>query len=195
MLINGLLLGLSTGIFCLSYCIPIYVPLLLTEERNKIQIWWVFLKFTLGRLIAYIIFGAIVGWAGSQLTGVLFQKAVSAAMILLAVILIAYSLGLTIPQSKFCHYLKKIKVPFWLGFFTGINICPPFLLALTYGFKTEGIISGILFFSAFFLGTTIYTAPFTFTGLLSQNKILRQIGTFSAFLVGIIFLVMGMRGL
>lgn len=195
MLINGLLLGLSTGIFCLSYCLPIYIPLLLVEKRNKIQIWWVFLKFTLGRLIAYIIFGAVVGYLGSQLTGVFFQKTISLAMVVLALIMIAYSLGLTIPQSKLCHYFKKIKVPFWLGFFTGINICPPFLLALSYGFKAGGIISGILFFTAFFIGTTIYTAPFTFAGYLSQNKILRQIGAFSTFLVGIIFLILGLKGL
>ena len=194
MLINGLLLGLSTGIFCLSYCVPIYIPLLLAEKRDKTQIWRVFLKFTLGRLIAYIIFGAVVGYLGTRLSGAFFQKTISAAMIILALTLIAYSLGLTIPQSKFCHYFKKIRVPFLLGFLTGINICPPFLLALTYGFKSGGVIDGILFFTAFFVGTTIYTAPFTFAGHLSQNKILRQIGTLSAFLVGIIFLILGLRG-
>ncbi len=195
MLINGFLLGLSTGIFCLSYCLPIYIPLLIVEKYDKIQIWWVFLKFTLGRLIAYIIFGAIVGYLGNRLTGLLFQKTISLAMIILALLIIAYSLGLTIPQSKFCFYFRKIKVPFWVGFLTGINICPPFLLALSYGFTTGGIISGILFFFAFFVGTTLYTAPFTFAGYLSQNKILRQIGTFSAFLVGIIFLILGFKGL
>lgn len=195
MLINGLLLGLSTGIFCLSFCIPIYVPLLLVEERKKRRIWWVFLQFTFGRLLAYIIFGAIVGYLGSRLTGETFSKITSLMMLVLAGLLIAYSLGLTIPKSKFCHYFKKIKIPFWLGFFTGINVCPPFLLALTYGFQSGGIISGVLFFTAFFFGTTLYLIPFTFAGLLSQNKILRQMGNVSAFFVGIVFLFLGLKGL
>ena len=188
-IINGLLLGLSTGIFCLSWCIPIYAPLLLVEKRKVKTSLWVFLKFSLGRLTGYILFGAAVGFLGSKISGNIFQLVINLSMILLAGLMITYAFGLTIPQSKFCKIYKKIKPAFWLGFLTGINVCPPFLLALTQGLASAEVIKSILFFIMFFLGTTFYIFPFTFLSFFSNKKILRQIAQISAVIIGLVFLI------
>ena len=195
MIIKGLLLGLSTGIFCLSWCIPIYTPLLLSSKRSKKEIWLGFIKFSLGRLIAYAIFGMIVGFLGNLLTSPFVSKIISWAIIILAVLMIVYALGLTVSKTKLCRLCKKTKILFWAGFLTGINICPPFLLAITSGLKTGEVISGILYFLAFFIGTTIYLIPFTLLGYFTKLKLLNQIATYSALLVGIIFLIYGLKGI
>ncbi len=195
MIIKGLLLGLSTGIFCLSWCIPVYIPLLLSTQRSKKEIWLAFIKFSLGRLIAYLLFGLIVGYLSSFLTGSIVSKVVSWAIIILAILMIFYALGLAVPKSKFCHVFKKTKVLFWAGFLTGINICPPFLLAVTSGFKTGQVIWGMLYFLAFFIGTSIYLIPITLLGYFSKLKLLNKIATYSAILVGLIFLIYGLKGI
>jgi sulfite exporter TauE/SafE len=195
MIIKGILLGLSTGIFCLSWCVPIYTPLLLSTPKSKKEIWLAFLKFSLGRLIAYLLFGLVVGYLSSFLTSLIVSQVISWAIVILAILMIFYALGLTVPKSKFCHVFKKTKVLFWAGFLTGINVCPPFLLAVTSGLKTGEVISGALYFFAFFIGTSVYLIPITFLGYFSKLKLLNQIATYSAILVGLIFLIYGLKGI
>jgi len=187
-LLNGLLLGLATGIFCLSYCAPIYLPQLMAQ-KNKYQGWSVFFKFNLGRLIAYAIFGAVFAWLGAQFHVQFLQNFARWIIIILSILLILYGLGLTLPKLRWCAWTKKIQLPFISGFLLGINICPPFLLALTYNFQLGGILNGIAFFIMFFLGTTVYLIPITFLGYFSNIKWIRQAGRIAAIAVGIIFLI------
>jgi len=195
MILNGFLLGLSTGLFCISYCLPIYAPILLAESRTKKQTWFVFVKFTLGRFIAYILFGAVVGFLGSKISNSIFSTIITIAVIILSCLLILYALGFALPKAKFCKLFKKVKPPFLFGFLTGINVCPPFLLAMAYTFKSGDILGGIFFFASFFVATTLYIAPFTFLGYLSKTKLLTQIARVAAFVVGLIFLVIGLNSI
>lgn len=48
---------------------------------------------------------------------------------------------------------------FILGFLTGINVCPPFILAFSDAAFFTDIFSSILYFIAFFIGTAIYFMP------------------------------------
>jgi len=185
--INGFLLGLSTGIFCLSYCAPIFLPQLMSQ-KDKLKGWGVFIKFNLGRLVAYIIFGAVFGWLGAEHHSQFLQYFTRWIIIILSILLILYGLGLTLPKLKWCAWTKKIQLPFVSGFLLGINICPPFLLALTYNFQQAGIISGVIFFIMFFIGTTVYLIPLTFFGLLTNKKWIRQSARLAAIIVGLIFL-------
>jgi len=186
-LFNGLLLGLSTGIFCLSYCAPIFLPQLLSQT-DKLKGWGVFLKFNSGRLLAYIIFGALFGWLGAQIHAQFLQNSVRWVIIILATLLILYGLGLSLPKLKWCAWTKKIQLPFISGFLLGINICPPFLLAVTHNFQIGGILNGIIFFIMFFIGTTVYLIPLTFLGHFSHIGWLHQAGRIAAIAVGLIFL-------
>ena len=186
-LINGFLLGLSTGIFCLAYCAPVYIPQLLSES-DKRQGWMVFIKFNSGRLIAYIIFGALFSWLGLQAHADFLQRFSAWIMILLSILLLLYGLGMSLPKLKFCALIKKAKVPFISGFLLGINICPPFLVALIYNFQSANVISGIMFFVAFFVGTTLYLIPITFLGLLNRLTGIKQAARLAAIIVALILL-------
>jgi len=51
---QGMLLGLSTGIFCLITCAPVYVPFVLSEDRKLQQNIMAIGEIAIGRLIAYL---------------------------------------------------------------------------------------------------------------------------------------------
>jgi len=158
---NALILGFSTGIFCLAYCGPIYLPQLIAQ-KDKYKGWGVFLQFNAGRLMAYIIFGAIFGWLGTQVHIQFLKTYTQWIIILLASLLILYGLGLSLPKIK------------W---------------ALVHNFQTGGVINGIIFFLMFFIGTTIYFLPITFLGYFSKTAWLRQAGRLAAIIVGLIFII------
>lgn len=87
-LLNGWFLGLATGTTCLSTCVPIYIPYLLTEERSGKQSFLVILEITIGRFISYAGFGAIFGFIGSRIPVEARQIFTSAAYILLSAYLV-----------------------------------------------------------------------------------------------------------
>jgi len=185
--LNGILLGLSTGIFCLTYCAPVYLPQLLAQNDRRFG-WTVFAKFNLGRLLAYAAFGGLFGWLGAALHQSFLHTFANWIMAILALLLILYGLGLSLPHLSWCAWTKRIKLPLVSGILVGVNICPPFLLALTYNFQTGGITHGVLFFLAFFAGTTLYFVPLTLLGFLSGSCWVRQGARLAAIAVGLIML-------
>jgi len=195
LIINGLLLGLSTGIFCLSYCLPVIVPLILAQERQAGQAWWLVGRFAAGRLFGYLVFGALVGYLGLKIQSSLIHRLVWWAVIILAVFLILYALGLLKPKSFFCQHFKKIGNPLLFGFLVGLNICPPFLVALSYGFNLASVWQGMILFLSFFVGTTLFLLPAGFLGVLSRRDFLRRVGQVAALLSGVIYLIYGLWNL
>lgn len=195
LIINGLILGLSTGIFCLTYCLPVFTPLAMTGKGTMKDGFATLIKFSLGRFFGYLLFGALVGWLGLTIQSPLIHNLIWLAMVILALFMILYSLGILRPQTWFCQYLKKIRIPWLLGFLVGLNICPPFLIALSYGFNLKSILAGIIFFTAFFIGTSLFLIPLSLTGYLGRFKVWRQIATVAGFLVGVTFLIYGVLNL
>lgn len=194
-IINGLLLGLATGIFCFSYCLPVIVPLILAQERKTLQTFWLLAKFAGGRLLGYLLFGALVGYLGLKIQNPLVHHLVWWAVITLAALLILYALGLLKPKSFFCQHFKKTGNPWLLGFLVGLNICPPFLVALSYGFNLANVWQGMILFLSFFVGTTVFLLPAGFLGALSRRDFLRRVGQVAALLAGIIYLIYGLGNL
>ena len=185
--VNAFLLGLSTGLFCFTYCAPVFLPQVLAEKGKKYS-WLIFAQFNLGRLTAYIIFGAVFGWLGAN-THTQFLKTYSQWVLAsLAILLIIY--GLNLGHYHICglKYFKNIRLPFVSGFLLGVNICPPFLLALTYNFQTGGVLKGVLFFFFFFLATTLYFIPLTLLGYLKPIPWLKYSARLAAIAVGLILL-------
>jgi sulfite exporter TauE/SafE len=74
-------------------------------------------------------------------------------------------------------------LPFGLGFFTGLNLCPPFLAAFTEAASAQTWLGSMVLFAAFFLGTSVYMIPIPFLGVFSQNAALRTIGKWAAVLM------------
>jgi sulfite exporter TauE/SafE len=200
---EGILLGLSTGSICLAYCGPVLIPYLMGENRNiYTNVVYVSL-FLSGRLFAYLIIGFIAGIAGTfflQTSG-FGTVIIGSSYIILSILLIGYGfyrfkqvcLGKSQTKLAF-RYFKHMPylIPLTGGILTGLNICPPLLLAVTKAAATENIAGSMLFFIMFFIGTSMYFIPLPFLGIFKRQNVLRIIGKFAAILAGLIYLYKGL---
>jgi len=193
-IVQPLLLGLSVGIFCFTYCIPFIAPYIVSEKREFKKNTSVVFQFVLGRLGGYILFGAIFGYLGERINNQTVNFILMLALIFLSAFLILYALGFLKSGELFCSekYFKfKKKIPIIMGFLMGINICPPFLMSLAYVFTLHSVIKGIIYFLLFFVGTTVYFLPIIGLGFLGKMEEFRKIARISALLVGFAFLFYG----
>jgi len=195
--IQGIALGLSTGLFCLAYCAPVFVPLMMSEYGRAANSVMVISKLALGRLIAYLVIGAAAGYLGMHLEGPLFQKVVGIAMVVLSAFLLLYVATKRWPHLSLCRWVSKrySHFPVIFGFFTGINICPPFLLAISYTFGLGDLTKGILFFGSFFLGTSVYLVMLLPLGYLGRWQSFHQIALMTTLISGAFFFLMGITRL
>lgn len=186
--IEPILLGLSSGLFCFSYCLPFIAPYLLSEERQRQENLAVVLKFILGRLVGYIFFGAFFGYLGEKINDNLVDFLINLSLLGLALILFFYTLGLAKKQGMLCLGERfKSRTPLLMGFLMGINVCPPFLISIAYVFTLNSWFLGVIFFLMFFLGTTVYFLPLFFLGFLNKAKEFRAAAKFSALIVSLFF--------
>ena len=190
---QGIFLGLSTGLSCLGSCGPVFVPLIMSENRRLKQCARVLGELAFGRLIAYLIFGAGIGYIGMRIEGLLFQKAIAGAMIILSALLILFAVTRGFPHLSICRVVNKrqIRYPIIFGLLTGFNVCPPFLLATSRTFDLASISKGIFLFAGFFAGTSVYLVLLLPLGFLGRWQNIRIIGVLTAMLSGVYFLFMG----
>jgi putative effector of murein hydrolase LrgA (UPF0299 family) len=78
-----------------------------------------------------------------------------------------------------------------MGFFLGINLCPPFLLSVAYVFQQQSPLYGMFYFALFFLSSSVYFLPLLFVGLASKIQELRIVARISGFLVATLFFIYG----
>jgi sulfite exporter TauE/SafE len=199
---KALLLGLSTGLYCAGFCLPLVGPLLLADEkagmrRSAARVG----LFLAGRLVAYLIFGLVFGALGGRLGRVWAAKTVLLPMVYaaLGLLMVVYGLVQSFPHLGFCRIVNPRVTSGWyvaaLGFLAGINLCPPFLLAVTAVVDTGGALRGALFFVVFFLATSVYLLPLFFSGLVSRFGSVRFAGRAAAILAGLYFTSLAVRTL
>jgi len=188
-LVQPLLAGLSTGLFCCAYCWPFVAPILVAEDRSWRETWRALGWLILGRFLGYALFGFLVGALSERVRGGFWNWVLSTTLIVLAVVLALYGLGLLRPGSTWCGALLKYRrqAPFVMGLLMGINLCPPFLLSVVYVFTLHSALKGLLYFVMFFGGTTVYFLPLGVLGGLARWPELRRAARVSAVLVGLIF--------
>jgi sulfite exporter TauE/SafE len=200
---QGFILGLSTGAVCVAYCGPVLIPYLMSESGGLKRSYLLVAVFLSGRLSAYLLTAVLAGLVGQSVvqqseTRTLFM---GIAYMILSVMLIAYGLyrfkeiclGHTIkPVSEEKKGKDRFMIPFTGGFLTGINICPPFLLAITGAVDSGTITGSILFFLAFFAGTSVFFLPMPVAGMFKRQHVLRIIGKFAALLAGILYFYKGL---
>ena len=195
MIWQGFLLGLSTGVFCLGHCAPVLVPYVLAETRPRLGMSLGLVgQFLLGRLAACVLFGLAAGYLGVWVGGSLPRWMMALSLVVLSLLLILYALAQNLPRPGLCRFVRghSARMPLVLGFLTGINPCPPFLLATAYVFEGANPLGGVLLFVAFFLGTSLYLLPLTFVGLLSRYEQIREVARLTTIIVGVVFLLMGL---
>jgi sulfite exporter TauE/SafE len=199
-LAEGFTLGLSTGLYCLGACAPLLVPFVLIESKS---IWrsnlWLVGQFLLGRLVAYLLFAVIASLAGYFTDAFLPSWLIPAAFFLSGCIMLLYALGKQSPSPRLCavasKYFPAARFPLVLGFLVGINICPPFVAGMTRVFSLNNVALSVLYFAAFFVGTSLYILPMVLVTTVAQQERLKSIGWLSCVLAGIWFCVSGFYGL
>jgi sulfite exporter TauE/SafE len=191
---TGFLLGLSTGPICMATCLPIVLPFAVSEDggTSVAQRWFFLARFMAGRLAAYVATGAITGLIASRL-GFAGSKIGIYAWMILSLLLIAYGLGAGVKHVGFCRLVTRSvaahSFPYVLGFLTGMSLCPPFLLALSYVMeRSVNVMFAVVFFLSFFCATSIYVLPIGILGHLPRQDWLRLAGRCAAVVSGFFFL-------
>jgi sulfite exporter TauE/SafE len=196
-LIEGLILGFSTGSLCLITCTPIYLPYLISEDRKLSKGILAVLEISAGRFFSYLAFGAFAGYAGAQISSVNREIFTSIAYILLSAYLVLSAVRTRNKQKK-CHVPKLAKFTksaFVLGVLTGINFCPSFLIALSKAVDLGGALSGMALFLGFFLGTSVFLIPLAFIGQISKISKMKMIAQIASIFIAVWFTFTGVKGL
>ncbi|RLC51841.1 MAG: hypothetical protein DRH79_05620 [Candidatus Cloacimonadota bacterium] len=196
-LIEGLVLGFSTGSLCLVTCTPIYLPYLISEDRKLSKGILAVLEISAGRFFSYLAFGAFAGYAGAQISTVNREVFTSIAYILLSIYLVLSAVRTRNKQKK-CHVPKLTmltKSAFVLGVLTGINFCPSFLIALSKAVDLGGALSGMTLFLGFFLGTSVFLIPLAFIGQISRISKMKMIAQIASIFIAVWFTFTGIKGL
>lgn len=194
------MLGLSAGVYCLGTCFVFFMPYLLVEGRQRIfENLNKILLFMLGRLIAYISFALIMGFIGVSHRDIFTAKFSYFSLIIASSLMLIYALTHNFANSGFCKLLidrfRLMRIPFFLGLFSGLNPCLPFLVGMTRLWTINSIFGGMILFVAFFLGTSVYMIPLVFISYLNRRERIKQIGVMVAILSSVWFLFVGISGL
>ncbi len=205
-MLQGLILGLSNSAVCIASCAPVILPYMLSGGKTVRNNFGDLVLFLTGRFSGYLGFAALA-WLTRQFffsDPVLRGRFMGVSAVVLGVALILYNL---LHYRRECEwqrstdFLKKSfsgklrSYPWLLGLFTGINICPPFLVVFTEAINSSSLGKSIIFLSAFFVGTSVFFIPFPFIGALVNKGKLKIIGELTLYLIGGYYLVKGIISL
>jgi sulfite exporter TauE/SafE len=200
---QAFLLGISNGAVCIAYCAPVLIPFLFGEGKGVLQNISIVGQFLTGRLFGYLIF-AMIAWSVGQtivMNAPWRDFIIGAADMILAVLLVLYGFfkrGTACTAEQVSSRLQKMKtwrpfmLPATIGLFTGLNFCPPFLLAFTNAACEANLFRTLLFFFLFFLGTTLFFIPFPLIGTLRRMSVLMIIGKMASGVMGLYYFYTGL---
>jgi sulfite exporter TauE/SafE len=186
----------------MGFCLPLVGPAMLSRRKPGWRESAASLGlFLVGRLVAYLLFGLAFGALGGVISRVWLVKArlLPALYLLLGLMMIVYGIVQSFPHVGFCRFLDARAQSRWyllvLGFLAGINLCPPFLLAVTAALDAGGALPGMFFFFIFFLATSIYMLPLLFAGVVARFGAVRFAARVVSVLAGGWFIYLAARTL
>ncbi len=193
-------MGLATGPFCLGICAPVLIPYFLAEGKTG---WWDNVKivgeFLLGRFAAYLCVGALIGWAGGLVQLHLNFRVLPGAVGLCSILMLVYALSKVPFPGNFCRVFqgrwRVLRMPLLLGFLMGINICPPFLVALSRVLELGRVAEGTVFFTGFFAGTSLFVLPVLGMSPFTRSARVQRVGVLVTVLVALWFLLHAVKDL
>ena len=199
-ILEGLVLGFSTGAYCLGMCFAFFMPYLVIEGRQNFgENLRKILLFMAGRLIAYIVFALIMGYLGATYHNIFTAKFTNISLVVVSSIMLVYAVTHNFAETGFCkiflHSFNLMRLPFFLGLFSGLNPCLPFFVGVTRLWTLHSILGGVILFVAFFMGTSVYMFPLIFVSYLNRLERVKQIGLLVAMLASGWFLFVGISGL
>lgn len=198
------IIGMLTSIHCVGMCGGIMLSQSISKkETSKLQVVRPAILYNVGRVTAYTFIGGLVGALGSVLSLSLAVKSAMQIfagifMIILGLNMAGFSIfkkfNLKMPWSG-CSVKNRPKTPFLVGLLNGLMPCGPLQTMQLYALGTGSAAKGALSMFVFSLGTVPLMLTFgALSGLLSKGytkKILKM----SGFLVIILGIIMGNRGL
>lgn len=181
---EALVLGLTTGPVCLASCGPAVLPWMLVQAQGvRVQSRQLSL-FLAARLAGYLVFAAAVWLVGASIPRAWSGRSwmFGAIELLLAVALVVYAVGWPRRHSPAATRDKLVQIgeaekarptgALALGFLTGINLCPPFLVAGVRAAQLASLPAALLFFACFFMGTAVWFVPFLSLGVVQRTPAL-----------------------
>ncbi len=174
------------GTACLLTCGPIYASYLMQQGgkgyrlalRNVLGIF-------IGRFIGYSIFGSLAGLLGAKVAIRNRPIMMAIAYLLSASFLVITCISTRRGEDRCSlpRFMRLTKQPVLLGLVTGINYCPPFLVAFTKAMISGGVFLGTMFFVSFFFGTSVLMMPLVMFGGLPSKSTFKTIGVIASLVV------------
>lgn len=182
---EALALGLATGPVCLASCGPVVLPWMLVQPRGLGVHTQQLSLFLAARLAGYLVFASAIWSAAAAVPPSWGSQAwlFGGVQLGLAIGLFVYAMGrpwqrcAVAPRSEFVHITPapaggaqpRRSGAMMLGFLTGINLCPPFLVAGVRAAQLPTLAGALFFFLCFFLGTAIWFVPFLSLGAVRRT--------------------------
>ena len=200
---EALVLGLASGPACIAACGPVIVPSLLTE-RAGLQANAQFLLVFLGaRLVGYLLF-AIGAWELGALASMLPGSRMHMSgviYVMLACSLIWYAYSARRMCSPSCSGSRLVNIgetksrgaggASVLGLLTGFSLCPPFVVAGIRAAQLSSVAQAVLFFSIFFVGTSVWFVPLAGLSCVTRNEAVVTVARIAMVLIAIYYGSMG----
>lgn len=198
---EAILLGLAAGPVCLASCGPVVLPWMLVQPRGvRVHAWQLSLLLA-ARLAGYLLFACVLWSAGLVVSRTWSGRIwmLGGVQVALACGLLAYAAAWPHAGCKFRHSKRAELIqigetpsnglkPRWtgaalLGFLTGINLCPPFLMAGVRAMQLPTLGGVLLFFALFFAGTAIWFVPFLSLGVIQRTPVFLTVARTAAVLL------------
>lgn len=205
MILEAILLGLSTGTYCTMYCGPVLIPFLCGSEnlgykRNAGLVG----TFLGARLIMYFTLGTVFAALGFVVNEffdpVLSRKLSVLAYIFCGLSLLFNSLGVKFPWGcgenggckapKLKHVGNDWVTAILCGLAVGLHICPPLWTAIIRSIFGGNGIPGLFYFIFFYIGTLPFFLPLLGIPFVTKRlPTLRRVSRVAQFLVSLYFLI------
>ena len=207
---DALALGLASGPACLAACGPVLVPSLLAGQSGIVANLRTIAVFLGARLLGYLLF-ALVAWEVGALASMLIKPhphLVGGVYVLMAGVLAWYAYAVRRNCAGACLPSKLVTIDGTidksgsgrkgmagvaaLGFLTGLNFCPPFVVAGIRAAELGSLPGALLFFAFFFVGTSIWFVPIAGLGCVVRNQALITVARMTMGLVALYYLALGL---
>jgi hypothetical protein len=207
---DALALGLASGPACLAACGPVLVPSLLAGRAGFLPNLRTIAVFLGTRLLGYLLF-ALVAWELGALASMLIKPhphLIGLVYVLMAGVLAWYAYSVRRNCAGSCSPSKLVTIGgavdesgntqkgiagvAMLGFLTGLNFCPPFVVAGIRAAELGSLSGALLFFAVFFAGTSIWFVPIAGLGCVVRNQALITVARMAMGLVAFYYLALGL---
>lgn len=180
---SALVLGFAGSLHCASMCGPIALAIpMTTSDRARVVFQSLF--YQLGRITSYAIMGGILGFMGWGVTLAGYQKGFSIALGVLIILVVVFPSVLRFSSNKYEKFSQWLKnaigkalsinsnsAAFKVGLLNGILPCGLVYMALIGALASGEIMEGMLFMTAFGLGTL----PMMMGILVFRNSLPRNV--------------------